>query len=295
MAALNFHHLRYFHAIAQAGGLTRAAVRLNVSPSALSIQLAQLETSLGQKLFDRTGRSLTLTEAGRIALDRAGAIFAAGDELVATLKGHGGQAQGVLRIGALATLSRNFQVNFLRPLAGRADVRIVLRSASLRELLQLLAAHQLDLVLANTLPPRDAATAWVAHLIADQPVSLVGRPTRRRRRALAALLAEAPLILPTLETTLRGEFDALTERLGVFPRIAAEVDDMAMLRLLAREGAGLAVVPPIVVQDELAARRLVEAAQLPGLHERFYAITPSRRFPNPLVAGLLRAAKGNGR
>jgi LysR family transcriptional activator of nhaA len=103
------------------------------------------------------------------------------------------------------------------------------------------------------------------------------------------LLATVPLIVPTIENHIRGEFDAFAERLGVTPLIAAEVDDMAMVRLLAREGLGMAVAPPIVVRDELAAGDLREYGPLPGLKETFYAITPTRRFPNPLVKELMNA------
>ena len=63
---------------------------------------------------------------------------------------------------------------------------------------------------------------------------------------------------------------------------------MAMIRLLAREGVGLAIVPPIVVKDELESAALVEVGRLSGLEEIFYAITLRRRFPNPLLAGLLQ-------
>ena len=105
-------------------------------------------------------------------------------------------------------------------------------------------------------PPRDAATPWISHAIAEQPVSLVGTPERTGGSApLEDLLAREPLILPTVESSIRIGFDALLDRLGIRPRIAAEVDDMAMIRLLAREGIGLAVVPPIVVKDELASGR----------------------------------------
>jgi LysR family transcriptional activator of nhaA len=72
--------------------------------------------------------------------------------------------------------------------------------------------------------------------------------------------------------------------------IAAEVDDMAMLRLIAREGAGLALVPPVVVKDELERGLLVERARIPGLLERFYAVTTSRRFASPLLRTLLAGA-----
>jgi LysR family transcriptional activator of nhaA len=296
MTALNYGHLRCFHAIAEAGGVTEAARRLNVSPSSLSIQLRQLEQQLGHPLFDRVGRGLRLTEAGRIALDRAKAIFRAGDELVHTLKGRGGSALRVLRVGAVANLSRNFQIAALRRVLAEPDVEVVLRSAPLPALLADLEALRLDVVLANVPPARDAATAWISHAIAEQPVSLVGHPRHRQEGAgLRAALTAAPLILPSAESSLRGALDALFDRLGVTPRIAAEVDDMAMLRLLAREDVGLATVPPIVVTDELASGRLAELASLAPIAEQFHAITLRRRFPNPLVATLIEAARALGR
>ena len=290
MTHLNFHHLRYFLACARAGTLTKAAERLNVSPSAVSVQVQALEAQLGHDLFDRQGRGLVLTEAGHLVLERAEAIFDAGDELVSAVKGLDAAKRTTVRVGAMATLSRNFQVTFLQPIVGRADVRIVIRSGSMRELLHMLDAHHIDILLTNTLPPRDETTGWTPHIIADQPISLVGRPLGRgKRTGVAYLLETIPLILPTIENHIRGEFDAFAERLGVTPLIAAEVDDMAMVRLLAREGLGMAVAPPIVVRDELASGELKEFGPLPGLKETFYAITPARRFPNPLVKELMHA------
>lgn len=287
MAQLNYHHLRYFWAVAHDGNLSRAAARLNVSQSALSIQIQKLEQRLGHELFERRGKQLLLTEAGRIALDHADAIFASGEELLGTLK-DAGHARRVLRVGALATLSRNFQLEFLKPLLGRDDVTVVLRSGGLAELLRNLEAHNLDVVLVNVPPPRDAASLWIPHAIAEQPVGLIGAPARIPDGApLEELLKCQPLILPTPESGIRGGFDALVDRLGIRPTVAAEVDDMAMMRVLARAGIGLAVLPPIVVQDELAAGMLVDAAHLPGISETFFAVTTTRRFPNPLLRPLL--------
>jgi len=289
MATLNYNHLRYFWAVAHEGNLTRTAERLNVSQSALSTQIHKLEHQLGHKLFERRGKQLVLTEAGRIALDHADSIFATGEELLDTLKA-GGSARQVLRIGALSTLSRNFQISFLRPILGRADVEVILRSGGLADLFQALEALRLDMVLVNQAPARDSVTPWISHAIAEQRVSLVGTPERVGDGGdLRELLEQNPIILPSLDTGVRTGFDALADRLEVRPQIAAEVDDMAMMRLMAREGIGLAVVPPIVVKDELANKRLVEAAELPGISETFYAVTLARRFPNPLVRELLRA------
>ena len=289
MAELNFHHLRYFHMVAHEGNLTRAAQRLNVSQSAVSTQIRLLEERLGHPLFERRGRALILTEAGRIALDHADAIFETGDELLNTLGERDSRQRQVLRVGSQATLSRNFQIGFLQPLIGRDDVEIVIRSGALGELLAGLEAHRIDIVLANIAPQRDAATPWITHTIADQPVSLIGTPELVGKNAqLDTLLAERPLILPTIDTSIRSGLDALFNRLAIRPKIAAEVDDMAMIRLLAREGVGLAIVPPIVVKDELESAALVEVGRLSGLEEIFYAITLRRRFPNPLLAGLLQ-------
>lgn len=285
---LNYHHLRYFWAVAREGNLTRAAERLHVSQSALSIQIKQLEEQLGHPLFERRAKRLILTEAGRIALDHAETIFAAGETLVGRLRAGEQPLRQLVRVGALATLSRNFQLEFLMPLIGRQDVDLVLRSGTLASLLQSLEAHRLDVVLTNNVLPRDAGTPWVSHEIAHQPVSLVGhRDLERKGRSITELLNQESVVLPAIETSIRAGFDALVDRLGATPQIAAEIDDMAMLRLVAREHPGLAVVPPIVVKDELDSGVLVEIERLPDLRESFFAITLTRRFPNPLLEILI--------
>jgi len=288
MAQLNYKHLKYFWAVAHEGHLTRAAERLNLSQSALSSQIRRLEEQLGHALFERRGKRLVLTEAGQVALEHADTIFSTGEELLGVLSDRAGLTRRVFRVGALATLSRNFQIAFLRPLLGESDVDTIVRSGSLPELISGLDRRDLDVVLTNVLPPRDAATRWEAHRIAEQAVSLIGTPARvREDRDIAQLLGREPVILPTVESSIRLGFDTIVARLDIKLRVAAEVDDMAMMRLLAREDAGLAVLPPIVVRDELAAGTLIEAASFEGLTETFYAVTPRRRYPNPLTRMLI--------
>lgn len=288
MADLNYHHLRYFWAVAHEGKLTTAAKRLNVSQSALSTQVKKLEDQLGHPLFDRQGRGLRLTEAGRIALDYADTVFQAGDELLSTLQDQVGAERRVLRVGAITTLSRNFQIALLRPLIGRADVEVIVRSGTTRELLSQLEAHAIDLMLANQPASRDAKTTWHSHLLQEQPVSLVGpHGLVSPDDSFPGVLNTVPVLVPSLDSDLRVAFDRLTELAGVRPIILAEIDDMAMLRLFARESHCLALVPPVVVWDELVSGALVEHYKIPDITERFYAITQSRRFPNPLVKEVL--------
>lgn len=282
---LNYHHLRYFWIVAHEGNLTRAAKAHNIAQSALSMQISALETYLGKPLFERTSRRLVLTEAGHITLNFADSIFAKGEELLGTL---GKVKPHVLHVGALATLSRNFQIGFLRPVLAEPGVEVFIRSGRLDELLESLESYRLDIILSNVVPLRGENTRWVAHAIDSQPVSLIGRPQpEREQMPLETLLRDEQLIVPAPQSSIRTGFDALMNRLGIEPHIVAEVDDMAMLRLVAREHAGLTVVPSIVVKDELDTGMLVEIANLPGLAETFFAITLSRRFPNPLLSLVL--------
>ena len=237
---------------------------------------------MGHALFDRVGRSLQLPEVGRIALDHADRIFGTGAELLATLA-QAGPDGAPLRVGALSTLSRNFQIQFLRPVLAQ-DTRIALRSGDADTLLDALRALALDVVL-MTEPPR-AGTGFTARRIDEQPVGLHGRPELLDHPDLPSLLRAQPVILPT-EPLIRDGFAALTTRLGIEPHVVAEVDDMAMVRLLARDGAGLAVAPAVVLADEIASGRLATAPFALNLTESFYAVTIPRSFPHPILADLL--------
>jgi LysR family transcriptional regulator, transcriptional activator of nhaA len=283
---INFHHLRYFWAVAREGNLTRTAARLRVAPSALSSQIQQLEAQLGEALFRREGRGLALTEAGKIALAYADEIFRAGGELLATLE-HGRRTEQGLRIGAVGTLSRNFQESFVRPLLDVPDVRLSLETGALDDLLVRLESHALDLILANRPPSREPGRRLRSRRLARQPVSIVG-PKRRRGFRFPQSLHTAPMIVPGPASDVRSEFDALCEQRGVRVRILAEVDDMATMRLIARDANALALVPSIVVRDELRDGALHEHCVVPDLFESFYAITVERAFQHPLLASLLK-------
>ncbi|MBS1830237.1 MAG: LysR family transcriptional regulator [Acidobacteria bacterium] len=285
---LNYHHLRYFWAIAHEGSLTKAAAKMNVAQSALSIQLRHLEQTLGHPLFHRKNRQLVLTEAGRMALQYADSIFHAGEELVDTLQHRSRKTRQILRVGAVATLSRNFQWEFLKPLRNRRNVELVLRSGTIRDLTLQLRNHEVDVVLSNHALRRDAESEHHSHLLAEQEVSLVSRPARGKGSfRFPEDCRTTPLNLPSLESDIRSGFDLLLHQAGVRPLIAAEVDDMAMLRVMALRTKAVTLVPRVVVKDELRTGTLIEHRRLPSLKERFFAITPSRTFPNPLVKDLL--------
>ena len=289
MDTLNYHHLRYFREVAHEGNLTRAAQRVNLSQSALSMQIKTLEHRLGQKLFDRVGRQLILTEVGRIALDHADRIFSTGAELMSVLDGAPSEVPP-LRVGALSTLSRNFQLQFLKPVLASNKIALKLISGSADVLFEQLRSLSLD-VLLTTEPPHSAyGSDMTAHRLAEQTVALHGTAARVSHPDLNTLLASEPLIVPT-DTGIRRGFDSLVARLCITPNIVADVDDMAMVRLLARADAGVAVAPDVVLTDEIASGRIRTAAFPLDIAESFYAVTVNRNFPHPILTELLSLAK----
>lgn len=294
MRQLNFHHLYYFWTVAKEGHLTRAAAQLHVSQSALSAQIRQLQDQLGHDLFTRQGRSLQLTEMGHLVLEYAQSIFSLGNELLSVTESGELRHLQRLRIGSVATLSRNFQDNFLRPVIGEAKIRLVMRSASLNELLEQLRVHKLDLILSNRAVAADSSTPWRCRQIAEQGVSIVGPPGEQADDfRFPEDLKQASLLLPGPSSDIRSQFDLLCEQQGVEIDPYAEVDDMAMLRLLARDSGGLAVVPEVVVQDELESGKLQRYCVLEGVVEKFYAITARRHVEMVALRTLLDRALEN--
>jgi len=288
MRQLNFHHLYYFWRVAKEGHLTRTAQQLHVSQSALSSQIRQLQDRLGHELFSREGRSLVLTEVGHIVLEYAESIFSLSNELLALTESGDLQRLERLRIGSVATLSRNFQENFLRPVIGESKVKLVMRSASLEELLELLHVHKLDLILSNCAVAADTSTPWRCQQIAEQCVCIVGPPGKLTKPfRFPQDLQESLILLPGPSSDIRSQFDMLCAEHGIEIAPYAEVDDMAMLRLLARDSGGLTVVPEVVVQDELFSGKLEKYFVLENVAERFYAITAKRHFELVALKNLL--------
>ncbi|WP_426104242.1 LysR family transcriptional regulator [Massilia sp. TSP1-1-2] len=285
---LNFHHLFYFWRVAKLGHLTRAAEELHTSQSAISAQIRQLEERIGEDLFIREGRRLTLTDTGQLVLAYADNIFGLGQEMLGRLEG---RSVGItrLRVGSVATLSRNYQENWIRPLLANPAIVLTLESGLLEGLIARLVQHQLDVVLANETVPVHPDRPLHCRFLGSQSISVVGPASRWKSQSLRIPddLDGEDIALPGLRHASRAQFDALCASSGVSPRIRAEVDDMAMLRLIARDSGWLTVLPEVVVQDELRAGVLVTVGHSTILQESFYAITTPHRHRIALLEQLL--------
>lgn len=287
---LNYHHLRSFWMIARHHSMTRAAGALNISQSTLSEQLGELEKWLGRPLFERRGRALHLTEAGRMALQHAETIFETGRELMANFRGSTRGVQRVLRLGAVGPLSKNLQFDFVQPLLANARTRVVVVAGALDGLVRQLREHRLDLVLSNIPLRADQERDVFNHMLGEVPVFLVGgRPLAKTRPRFPLFLHGQPLFLPSHQSHVRMDFDLLLAKAGIEPEVRAEVDDMALLRLLALSGEGLALVSKIVVERELESRQIKFMLRVPGLVERYFALAARKRFENAWLGEIVEA------
>ncbi len=291
LSQLNFHHLHYFWRVAKLGHLTRAAEELHTSQSAVSSQIRQLEVRIGEALFARERRRLVLTDTGQLVFAYAENIFGLSQEMLGRLQG---RTAGItrLRVGSVATLSRNYQENWMRPLLADPSVVLTLESGLLEGLIARLLQHQLDVVLANETVPADPDRPLHCRFLGSQAISLVGPASHWKGQSLGIPedLDGMDIALPGPRNAFRAQFDALCAAAGVSPRLRAQVDDMAMLRLIARDSGWLTLLPEVVVQDELKAGILVTLGHSAALQEHFYAITTPHRHRIDVLEKLMARA-----
>lgn len=296
MQPLNYHHLLYFYIVAREGSIARATSVLDLTQPTISGQLRTLEQALGEKLFERRGRSLVLTETGHVIYRYAEEIFSLGDELMRTLAGQ--PSSGPLRfaVGISDSLPKLTTHRLLAPaLALQAPMRLLLRIGKTDQLLADLSIHALDLVLADTPINPGVKVRAFNHLLGECDVTVftTAAQAEKYRRNFPRSLHDAPFLLPTQGTALRRSLEQWFESENIHPAVAAEVEDMALLQVLGQEGLGL-FAAPTVVEDEIRRQYRVEpVGRIEAVKERFYAISIDRKLKHPAVLAISKAAKSS--
>jgi LysR family transcriptional regulator, transcriptional activator of nhaA len=193
---LNYHHLLYFWMVAREGTILRAAQKLHIGQPAISTQLRCLEESLGQKLFQKSGRTLELTETGRTVFRYADEIFSLGREMVDTLKGHPGGKPVRFVVGVVDVMPKMMARRLLEPaLRLSDDLRLVCLENTLEHLLSDLILHNVDIVLSDTpVTPAFKVRAY-NHALGESAVGFFATKelARRYRKAFPESLNGAPV------------------------------------------------------------------------------------------------------
>lgn len=292
--SLNFQHLLYFWTVATEGGILRATRTLNVTASTISGQLKALEASLGTPLFHRKGRRLSLTPAGELVLRYASDMFTAAREMTLALDGQTTARPQRFAIGISDSLPKLTTFRLIEPAFHlEQPLATTIHIDKTARLVNGLATHDLDLVIADEpLPPALNIKAF-NHPLGQCPVHVFGVPAlvRRVRKGFPHSLSGAPMVLQTSNTALRRSLDHSLAAKGITPRIACEVEDIALLQELGGQGIGL-FAAPAVVSDVICRRYGVRVAgEIPDVIERFFAISIERKIRNPAVAAISSAAR----
>lgn len=296
MEWLNYHHLLYFWVVAREGSIAAATRKLNLTQPTISAQLRQLEDSLGEKLFEKSGRGLVLTEAGHIALRYADEIFALGRELRDTLRDRPTGKPVRVTIGIADVVPKLVAYRVLRPaFESGAHIEMVCREASSERLLEQLAMHEVDLVLTDA-PAAGAPLRAFNHLLGESGTTLFAAPALAAslRKQFPKSIDGAPLLLPSAGTQLRRAFDLWLDATGLVPRMVGEFDDRALMTAFGGGGAGM-FPAPTVIEDEVERQYNVRVVgRLPEVRERFYAVSAERKIKNPIVSAITSAARRGG-
>jgi LysR family transcriptional activator of nhaA len=291
---LNYHHLLYFWTVAREGGISKAAAKLRLSQPTISAQVRMLEDSIGERLFQRQGRTLVLTDAGRLVFRYADEIFGIGRELMETLRGRPPGRPLQLAVGVANAVPKLIVYRLLRPATqGPGPVHLVCREDSAEQLVGQLAMHALDVVIADAPAPPHVRVKVFNHLLGQSDTAFFARPAvaARLRRRFPASLHDLPMLLPTANTALRRDLDEWFEAEGVRPRVAGEFEDSALMKVFGRE-AGLAFPAPAAIEADVSrfyGVRLI--GRTSAVRERYYAISAERRVKHPGVLAITSAAR----
>ncbi len=288
---LNYHHLYYFWVVAREKGISRASPVLYLAPPTLSAQIKLLEEALGERLFDRVGRRLELTEQGRVVYRYATEIFSLGREMVDTVKGRPTGRPLRLVAGVADVVPKLLVRRLLEPaqrLPGK--VRVVVREDPYDRMLAHLAAQDVDMVLADAPAGPGARVRAFNHLLGSSPVAFFAARSLRLEGEFPRCLDGAPLLLPTENTHVRGPLEQWLSRRRVAPDVVGEFEDSALAQAYGEAGAGVFVAPAVLAGD-LAARGLRQVGVADGVSETLYAIVIERRVQHPAVLAVIEGAR----
>ncbi len=295
MEWLNYHHLLYFWTVVREGGVSLAAEKLRLSQPTVSAQVRLLEDMVGDKLFERQGRRLVLTDVGRLVYRYADEIFGIGRELLEALKGRPSVGRPLpLTVGVANAVPKLIVHRLLQPaMSGEQAIHLVCREDSTETLMGELATHALDVVIADVPAPPHVRVKVFSHLLGESDTCFfaAGALGTKLRRRFPRSLNDAPVLLPTPRTALRRALDQWFEAEDLHPKVVGEFDDSALMKAFGQAGDAAFPAPAVIEREVVRQYRVRAVGRVKVVRERYYAISAERRLKHPGVLAITAAAK----
>lgn len=291
---MNHKHLFYFWKVAKLGSVVRAAEAINVTPQTLSGQIGLLEESLGAELLARQGRSVVLTEAGKLALDYADELFALSAELEVMIKHYPQGRPARFHVGVSDAVPKSLARRLLQPaMSGQQPSRLVCREWQLDRLLAQLAVHELDLVISDgPIPPSYSVRAY-NHRLLNSGISFLATHSLAEQASgnFPTCLSTLPLLLPGEDSSVRTALMPWLERNRIRARIAGEFDDIALMAAFGQAGSGVFPVATIAEEEFLGAGALCVLGRSSEIQISYFAISVERKVTHPAVLAVTQSAQ----
>ncbi len=254
---MELRNINTFLHVAELHSFSRTARQLGYSQSAVSTQIAQLESELGTPLFDRVGKTVRLTGAGETFLGYARSLLSTAQQAQAALQ-PARQVSGMLRIGLADSVCSTFLPGLLQRYHAQCpQVELVLHTATADEMVQWLGSNQIDL--AYTFDQPILQPNFV--LAADQPepvcfVAPVEHPLAKQPSVALEQLTKQEFLLTERGMSYRDALDQCLAAQGLAVHPYLELGSAALLCQMVEQGMGLSFLPEYIVQEALAAGRL---------------------------------------
>ncbi len=291
---INFKHLHYFLIVAKEGSIAKASKQLHITPQTISGQLSLLESNFSEKLFLRVGRSLELTETGRLVLSYANDIFSLGDELEEIVKNSPTDRQLSFKVGITDAVPKSIAYRLLAPaLSMPMPVRMICKEGSIHSLLSDLAVHKLDLIIADEPIPLKFNIRGKSHILGESSTSFFATPRLAKSfsKDFPECLNGAPLLLAEKNNTTRTHLTQWLNEKHIYPRVIGEFDDSALMKAFGQGGAGVFITPTAISKEVMSQYGVVSIGQTEDIKEQFYSITVPRKWPHPAISSINETAR----
>jgi LysR family transcriptional activator of nhaA len=289
---LNYQHLLYFWMVGRTGSITEAARKLHLSSPTVSAQIRKFERATGCRLLRPLGRGIELTDAGGVVMGYAEQIFGLGAELADVLTGQLPGGKRRLRIGIVDAVPKLVVHRLLRPvLQSNPPVQLECSEGEIGVLTDLLTSHHLDVLISDSEVLPHSGTRVQNHLLARSATSFFAAPTLvapSDGTDLYQLLRTRPLLLPATGSSLRRQLDQFFDAEEIYPAIAHQFSDTALMKVFGQAAAGI-FPGPSVVESTICQQYAVQSlGKVDQVQESFFAITISRQIDHPAVTMLVQ-------
>jgi LysR family transcriptional activator of nhaA len=287
---LNYHHLIYFREIAHQGTISKASENLKVGQPALSTQLKNLEEYLGVELFERKNKKLTLTEAGKVALDYASKISDLGQELVQVIDQRAFSEERVqLSVGALDGIPKHLICDIVDFAHKKTGCFLSIIEDTIDPLLSKLVSHQIEVILSDHKINVGPTDKIFSRQILKRPIVAYASPDYNYlTKKFPHSLDHVPCIVPTKDSQVRLEIEDFFTHKNIHPTFIAETQDTSLQKILAAKGDGVIFLPEFTTKELVQHKKLVRIGELENVFAEYFLIYAKRVFDNPALNHVIK-------